>query len=637
MIYCINPECSHRQNAEQAKVCSSCGTPLLISGRLRLIKPLRDLDVHHFIEVFEVEDLGVKKVLKVLTRNTPSLVEQFEREAICLQLLSHEGIPKVDFDGYFTVTLLNSMSLHCLVMEYLDGQNLEDWLKVHGKISQVLALNWMRQILAILEYIHAQGYFHRDLKPSNIICRPDGRLALIDFGSVRAISNTYLITIGQGEATTAIISQGYSPPEQINGQALPQSDFYALGRTFVHLLTGISPFQLSQDAKNGRLLWHQYAKQISRPFAEYIDDLMAISPGERPQTSKVILQHLTENRLFFESVLRRFGSRQFRFRATRILTIAMVGIVTGFTLYQLALIKRAELHWQNAQDAIQVQDWDVAVQKLEKAVSLMPNEVLYQEKLANAYWKQGRKFLTAASSLQKARNNFEKAVQLIPDNANYHHDLGIVCAYQTDYSCAIAHYKKALQLPFAPENKAYTHYSLGSAYEDIKQFQLALEQYKIAMQYPDIIGVVATNAFVRLQILRNQNPSSVIPYLLEALERSQTLSENLPEDSDKREQEKEGIKIAKAISYRNLGWTYLLQGDYLQAEDYLLQAIELENSEQALSYCLLAKVKQHLNPQNVLPAWENCLKLEGDPIQHPELEVWRLDALEYVNRQRKLL
>lgn len=73
---------------------------------------------------------------------------------------------------------------------------------------------------------------------------PDGRLALIDFGTARDVTATYISNISQGRSMTAVVSSGYTAPEQTNGKAVEQSDFFALARTFVQLLTGKHPLDM---------------------------------------------------------------------------------------------------------------------------------------------------------------------------------------------------------------------------------------------------------------------------------------------------------------------------------------------------------------------------------------------------------
>ncbi|MEO1099942.1 MAG: serine/threonine-protein kinase, partial [Bacteroidota bacterium] len=241
--------------------------------------------------------------MKILKWSEPKLVELFEREADTLQSIDHPSIPRVTIDDFFTFTPNGtSITLRCLVMDKFEGLDLYEWIKENGKISEKLALNWLNQLVEILDELHHSEFFHRDIKPSNIVCRPNGKLALIDFGATRRISDTYLAKVGASGGTstktgrheiTSIITTGYSPTEQINGRAVPQSDFYALGRTFIHLLTGIPLDQLPTSEKTGRLIWRDKAPQINRPLANLIDDLQAELPGQRPQNTKVILQRLS--------------------------------------------------------------------------------------------------------------------------------------------------------------------------------------------------------------------------------------------------------------------------------------------------------------------------------------------------------
>lgn len=219
MVYCINPLCNQRQNPENFERCSACGTPLLINNRIRLVEPLRPLkdDPFSYIEVFEVDDAGTKwhpvrerRVMKVLKWSEPKLVELIRREALALQLIKHPGIPQATIDDYFTFTPHDSpLELHCLVMQKFEGQNLEQWTKSYGCIPQSLALKWLKQLVEILDLVHRSGFFHRDIKPDNIIFQPNGQLALIDFGGVRRVTNTYLAKVSGSGGTSTGVGSGY--------------------------------------------------------------------------------------------------------------------------------------------------------------------------------------------------------------------------------------------------------------------------------------------------------------------------------------------------------------------------------------------------------------------------------------------
>lgn len=161
-------------------------------------------------------------------------------------------------------------------------------------ISEPLALEWLMQTMTILNEVHAQQFFHRDIKPSNIMLRPDGQLVLIDFGAVRAVTQTYMAKQG-AQGVTGIHSMGFTPPEQMNGQAVTQSDFFALGRTFIYLLTGKEPTNPSiYDPYSDQCRWQDIATQVSPPFASLIDEMMARLPKDRPVNTQIILQRLRD-------------------------------------------------------------------------------------------------------------------------------------------------------------------------------------------------------------------------------------------------------------------------------------------------------------------------------------------------------
>lgn len=129
MSYCINPHCPKPIDLANANnpICRNCGSQLLLQNRYRVLKQLGQ---GGFGNTFEIDDGGKTKVLKVLTENNSKAVELFQQEAKVLSQLNSVGIPKVEADGYFTVLPKNSsVPLHCLVMEKIEGVNLEQWME----------------------------------------------------------------------------------------------------------------------------------------------------------------------------------------------------------------------------------------------------------------------------------------------------------------------------------------------------------------------------------------------------------------------------------------------------------------------------------------------------------------------------
>ncbi len=292
MSLCINPRCPNPQNRDTQLFCQSCSSELLLEGRYRVSGKLGS---GGFGKTYEVSDRdGTLKVLKVLINNDSKYVELFQREAQVLSRLNHQGIPKAEPDSYFLFLPCNSQEpLHCLVMEKIEGLNLQQYVeKRSSPIEQKYAIQWLNQLITILQEVHSQNFFHRDIKPSNIMLKVDGQLVLIDFGTAREITESFVVKQASGQVT-GVISAGYTPPEQFNGQAVPQSDFFALGRTFVYLLTGKDPSNFYNPLTD-ELRWRDAAPNVSPQLADFLDHLMARLPSQRPQTAEVILQHLAE-------------------------------------------------------------------------------------------------------------------------------------------------------------------------------------------------------------------------------------------------------------------------------------------------------------------------------------------------------
>ncbi|MEA5576736.1 serine/threonine-protein kinase [Anabaena sp. UHCC 0451] len=270
----------------------------VINNRYHVLQELGD---GNFGKTFEVEDrlIGDHKVIKVLRISNfgnPKVLELFEQEYDVLKKLNHPGIPKVRADGYVTFRCIHTQEiLHGLVMEKIPGQDLGEWLKQNQKITNTTqAIEWLKQLIDILDHVHSQNYLHRDIKPDNIMLKPDGQLVLIDFGIVKETTQK---TQKQTIPGTKIGTPGYCSPEQKDGNKVNnKSDFFSLGRTFVHLLTGIYPGNgnLQIEPRTSRLLWRGEATEIAEEFKDLIDDLIEYKPRDRPKHTQEILQRIKE-------------------------------------------------------------------------------------------------------------------------------------------------------------------------------------------------------------------------------------------------------------------------------------------------------------------------------------------------------
>ncbi|ALB41910.1 hypothetical protein AA650_16930 [Anabaena sp. WA102] len=293
MSLCINSNCPKPQNPDNILFCQACGSEVLLQQRYRVQCQLGRGGFGVTYEINEVRT-NQAKVLKVLINNNPKAVELFKQEADVLSQLHHSGIPQVESDAYFEYYPYNSQNpIHCLVMEKVVGEDLEKYMRKRGlrPINQTTAIEWLKDLIIILEQVHNKDFFHRDIKPPNIMLRSESaELVLIDFGTVRKVTST---VFKQQGGVTGIISAGYTPSEQINHNAVPQSDFFALGRTFVYLLTGKEPLDpIMYDSYNETLNWRNHAPQISSMLADLLDDMMQRLYKDRPQNSHEILQRI---------------------------------------------------------------------------------------------------------------------------------------------------------------------------------------------------------------------------------------------------------------------------------------------------------------------------------------------------------
>ncbi len=196
----------------------------------------------------------------------------FRREVAILRGLDHTNI--VPFiDDY-----VSDDGRYFLVMDFIEGNNLETVIHNEGPFSQDDAIMVGIQICEVLEYLHDRSIIYRDLKPSNLMLTPEGHIILIDFGIARILMPS--------TTATRVVTAGYSPPEQYFGKPEPRSDLYALGATLAHLVTGVRPRPLIPSVPR------QQGADVLPSFDLLISRLTAHNPAERPISARVVLHTL---------------------------------------------------------------------------------------------------------------------------------------------------------------------------------------------------------------------------------------------------------------------------------------------------------------------------------------------------------
>ena len=184
-------------------------------------------------DVYEAEHikLGTRvaiKILNPLLLQDSSLKERFVNEAKIISELKHPNIVQM-------YEFIEQGDINAIVLEYLEGQNLYDYVSERGALPDEEVIRITKQIISALEYAHSKGIVHRDLKPSNVFILRDGTVKILDFGIAKVLK-------GDPKKTQTLGLLGtprYMSPEQILGKPVDhRTDIYTLGLLVYFMVTG---------------------------------------------------------------------------------------------------------------------------------------------------------------------------------------------------------------------------------------------------------------------------------------------------------------------------------------------------------------------------------------------------------------
>ena len=217
---------------------------------------------------------------------TPAILERFYREARAAALLDHGNIARAyDADS--------AGNLHFLVMEFIDGLDLQQLVAKQGRLEPGHAAQYIRQAAMGLAHAHERKLIHRDIKPSNLMLNRQGQVKILDMGLARFFQDESDTLTVDMNADSVLGTADYIAPEQaLHSHSVDiRADIYSLGGTLFYLLTGRPPFTGGGAAQ--KLLWHQVrpvedvrALQPSVPagLAVVLARMMAKDPTQRFQT-----------------------------------------------------------------------------------------------------------------------------------------------------------------------------------------------------------------------------------------------------------------------------------------------------------------------------------------------------------------
>lgn len=315
----------------------------LLAGRYRL---LREIGQGGFGSVYRARDMqqygrlvAIKQINleKLNPQEVIEATDTFNREVTLLSSLNHPNLPKI----YAHFTDANHWYL---VMEYIEGQTLEEYLqrKRRGYLSLRQVLRIGLAVAKVLSYLHEQSpaVIFRDVKPANIMLTPTGHVYLIDFGIARRFSPQ------KNKDTGPLGSPGFAAPEQYGrAQSDPRTDIYGLGATLQTLLTGRDPLELRLGQASLR------SKPLPSALQELLAMMLEADAAKRPQDMQIIVERLEKLKRHWRGV-RSFGSfglglligSIFPLCYLMIAHLATVGRLfynpsnPGFQLYELAVL-----------------------------------------------------------------------------------------------------------------------------------------------------------------------------------------------------------------------------------------------------------------------------------------------------------
>ncbi len=264
-------------------------------GRLGNYRVLRLLGKGGMAYVFLAEDVALRrrvalKVMKPDLDADPSACQRFLREARAVASIKHKHLVTVYQVG-------QENRIVYLVMEWLKGETIEDWVERNGPVKVPHAIRIGREITAGLAVIHRGGLVHRDIKPGNLwLEKPRGLVKILDFGLARHVNDDANFT----QSGMIVGTPAYMSPEQARGEKIDvRSDLFSLGCVLYYLCTGKRPFH----ADNTIALLTALAildpapiaklnPRVPKALADLIMQLLAKDPAARPESAEVVFKQL---------------------------------------------------------------------------------------------------------------------------------------------------------------------------------------------------------------------------------------------------------------------------------------------------------------------------------------------------------
>ncbi len=314
---------------------------------------------------------AIKEIRKDGVQNYEVVRQNLIAETDMLKKLSHPNLPSI-------IDVIDREGTFLIVMDYIEGKPLSDVLKASGAQPQEDVIEWAKQLCDVLGYLHSRkpAIIYRDMKPSNVMLKPDGNIALIDFGTAREFKSTSVAD------TTCLGTRGYAAPEQFGGQGQTdaRTDIYCLGATMYHLVTGHNPATPPYEMYPIR----QWNPMLSSGLEEIILKCTQLNPNDRYQSCAELLYAL-DNIIYLEEENKKVQNLKWKIFLTSVMLTGVMSVgALGFNVaanYQIdntyqALVERARAE----------EDFDKRVEYCEQAIEIDPEKIDAFEVLLQTYY-----------------------------------------------------------------------------------------------------------------------------------------------------------------------------------------------------------------------------------------------------------
>ena len=334
------------------------------TGGMSFVYLAMDVHLNKQWAVKEIRKRGIEE-------NDQIVINSLMAEANLMKNLDHPALPRI-------VDIIENSETIYVVMDYIEGENLDDVLKKYGAQPEELVIAWAKQLCEALSYLHSQKppIIYRDMKPSNVMLKPEGNIKLFDFGIAREYK------VEKQKDTTVLGTRGYAPPEQYCEQTDARSDIYALGMTLHYLLTGVDP--QGDDPYAPVRAWNP---ELSEGIELIVDKCVQPAAENRYQSCADLLYDLNHPEL----ITKGYKKKQKRKLAAFVVMASLTAVlaITGIAC-NLAATRENNNQYDTLVSPLEATSLEDKVSSYKRAIDIYPDRLEAYSLMLEAYEDEGR-------------------------------------------------------------------------------------------------------------------------------------------------------------------------------------------------------------------------------------------------------